>query len=241
MFNTEIGPALGTWMKKATRGLSNPSAAQVRTEIQQHYESAREVAMDSGATAHEADCPAVTALGDAKAANCQFRKVLLTTAEARMLRDGNWEAQAVCSRPWLKRLLPAIPVALQFAAAALFFTGAVAGARVLLAAGIGLGIVFAAPFLPIYTPSRARLSLREMGRADWNTRAGLRAGHAEILLAAFLVPMATCLDRVDPRFNPAQTARRGLAQAIVSVTSPGGCCHAAAPPHARRQLNMGSR
>ena len=41
---------LDTWLKQATRHLSKGSVAQVRTEIQEHYESARETAMSGGAT-----------------------------------------------------------------------------------------------------------------------------------------------------------------------------------------------
>lgn len=149
--------ALHQWLAQATRHLSKDSAAQVRTEIQEHYESAREAAMSRGATAEEAEGLAVTALGNAKAANCQYRKVLLTSAEARMLRDGNREARAICSRLWLKRMLLAMPVAALLAACALFLHGAIAAARVLLPAGIAMGLLFAAPYLPIYTPSRSRV------------------------------------------------------------------------------------
>jgi hypothetical protein len=149
--------ALDSWLKQATRNLSRDSVAQVRTEIQDHYESARETAIGRGATADEADRLAVTALGDAKAANCQYRKVLLTSAEARMLRESNWEARAVCSRSWLKWLLPATPVVALLAATALFLTGEIAVARVLFVAGTGMALMFVAPFLPVYTPSRARV------------------------------------------------------------------------------------
>src|ERR1700676_2324246 len=93
---------LDSWLKQATRQLSRDSAAQVRTEIQEHYESALEAAMSGGVSAEESDRLAVTALGDAKDANCKYRNVLLTSAEARILREGNWEARAVCSRPWLR-------------------------------------------------------------------------------------------------------------------------------------------
>jgi hypothetical protein len=148
---------LDSWLKQATRHLSRDSIAEVRSEIQEHYELAREAAMSGGATADEADRFAVTALGDAKAANCQYRKVLLTSAEARMLREGNWEARAVCSRPWLKLLLRAMPVAALLAATALFLTGEIAVARMLLVAGVGMALLFAAPFLPVYTPSRGRV------------------------------------------------------------------------------------
>jgi hypothetical protein len=148
---------LETWLKQATRHLSRASAAQVRTEIQEHYESAREAAMSGGSTSNEANRLAVTALGNAKAANRQYRSVLLTSAEARMLREGNWEARAICSRPWLKWLLLVTPVVALFVAAALFLAGAIAVARVLLIGGIGMGLLFAAPFLPLYTPSRGRV------------------------------------------------------------------------------------
>src|ERR1700739_1883398 len=122
---------LEVWLKKATRHLSGDSAAQVRTEIQEHYESAREDALSNGARADEADLLALTALGDAKAANCQYRNILLTAAEARLLRDAKWEARAVCSRKWLKWLLIAMPL-VALLAAAFFLAGAIAVARILL-------------------------------------------------------------------------------------------------------------
>ena len=148
---------LETWLNQATRRLSRDSSVQVRTEIQEHYESARETAMSAGATADEAARLAITALGDAKAANCQYRKVLLTSEEARLLGESNWEARAFCSRPALKMLLLALPVVALFAAGAFYFAGANAVAQVLLVGGIGMGLLFSAPFLPVYTPSRARV------------------------------------------------------------------------------------
>src|SRR5450755_4413763 len=114
---------LDGWLKQATRHLSRDSAARVRTEIQEHYELAREAAMSGGASADQADLSAVTALGDAKTANCQYRNVLLTSSEARMLREGQWEARAVCSRPWAKWVLLAVPAAALLAAGTLFFKG----------------------------------------------------------------------------------------------------------------------
>jgi hypothetical protein len=141
---------LDSWIQQATRHLARDSAAQVRTEIQEHYESALEAAMSGGASAEEADRLAVTALGDAKDANCKYRNVLLTSAEARILREGNWEARAVCSRPWLR--WGALLVA-----AGLFLTGAITAAWALLVGGIVMGLLFAAPFLPVYTRSRGRV------------------------------------------------------------------------------------
>lgn len=149
--------ALDGWLEQATRHLSKDSATQVRTEIQEHYGSEREAAMSRGATAEEADQLAVTALGNAKAVNCQYRKVLLTSSEARMLRDGNREARVICSRLWLKWMLPAMPAAALLAAFALFLNSAVAAGRALFLGGIAMSIFFTAPFLPIYTPSRARV------------------------------------------------------------------------------------
>jgi hypothetical protein len=123
-------------LKQATRRLSSNSAARVRSEIQEHYESAREAAMSRGASAAEADLLAVAALGDARTANCEYRKVLLTAVEARMLRDANWEARALCSRVWVKRAFLAVPAAALLAAATFFLFGSPSLARVLLAGGI---------------------------------------------------------------------------------------------------------
>ena len=148
---------LDSWLKQATRHLSKDSAAQVRTEIQEHYESGRDAAISGGATTEAADRLALAALGDAKTANRQYRQVLLTSAEARMLRNGNWEARVVCSRPWLKWLVLGVPVAAVLAATTLFLAGAVAVARVLLIGGIGMSPLFVALLLPVYTPSRGRV------------------------------------------------------------------------------------
>jgi hypothetical protein len=162
---------LDNWLRQATRHLSKDSAARVRSEIGEHYESARETAISGGATMDEADRLALTALGDAKTANRQYRQVLLTSAEARMLRDGNREAKLICSRPWLKRVLLAVPVATLLAAAILFLTGAGAVARVLLIGGIGMIPSFSALVLPVYTPARGRI----FRRVKWVALLGMLA------------------------------------------------------------------
>jgi hypothetical protein len=149
--------SLDSWLQRATRHLSKDSAARVRSEIQDHYESEREAASSRGVAAEEAGRLAIAALGDPKTANCQYRKVLLTASEARLLRQGNWEARAVCSRSWLKSLLLALPATALLAASFLFFTGEIAVARTLLAGAIALGLMFAAPWLPLYTPWRSRV------------------------------------------------------------------------------------
>lgn len=158
---------LENWLKQATRHLSKDSAAQVQTEIRDHYESARDAAMTGGATADEGERRALTALGDAKTANRQYRRVLLTSAEARMLREGGREAQFLCGRRWVKRLALAAPLMVVLvvsvcAAAiaidrAIFLGGALVALRIALIAGIGISPFLAALLLPVYTPSRSRI------------------------------------------------------------------------------------
>jgi hypothetical protein len=145
---------LNDWLQQATRHLAKDSAAEVRAEIREHYQSAREAAIAGGATSEDAERQALNALGDAKTANCQYRRVLLTLADARMLRQSNWEARAVCSRSWLKRLILAMPLAIAAAAAALLITGHVPVARDVLIGGIGVSPLVAILLLPINTPRR---------------------------------------------------------------------------------------
>jgi hypothetical protein len=156
---TNIGmqntPALENWLKRAISCLSAASAARVRTEIQEHCDSARESALVSGATVEEADRLAVASLGDAATANRQYRKVLVTTAEARLLREARWEGRAICSGKWL-RWLPLIPASV-LAGAWFFDAGRTYLPSLLLVGMGGLGLLFAARFLPIYTLARGRV------------------------------------------------------------------------------------
>ena len=140
---------LESWLQKATRGLSSAAAAQVRTEIREHYEEARE-----GTGSEQL---ALQALGDAHAANRQYRRVLLTAGEARMLGNAKWEAHAVCSRPWLKGLLLAAPAGFLLGAIACALTGAGGTAQILLAVALWTSLLYAVPSLPIYTPWRSRI------------------------------------------------------------------------------------
>ncbi|HWE53701.1 MAG TPA: hypothetical protein VG273_28180 [Bryobacteraceae bacterium] len=139
---------LENWLKQATRGLSAASAAQVHAEIGEHYRSSLDAAIAAGATPENASRTALQNLGDPRAANHQYRRVLLTSAEARLLRQGNRESRFLCARPWLMWLVLAVPVAAIIA-------GATAGDVVLIA--IAMAPILAAPFLPIFTPSRARI------------------------------------------------------------------------------------
>ncbi len=129
---------LESWLTQATRGLSKDSIAQVRCEIQQHYELTQEATADG-----------IAALGDPKLANRGYRKVLLTAAEARLLRDGNREARAFCSSPRARWLI------LCFVNVMLFVTGKIAWAPLALALGASLLLV--SPLLPVYTAPRARI------------------------------------------------------------------------------------
>jgi hypothetical protein len=168
--------ALDTWLAQATRQLSAASAAQVRTEIEEHYESAREDAIRAGASDDEADRSAVSALGDPRAANCQYREILITRSEAKLLRSSACEARFFSATPVRKRLLAFVPAAaamcaagayaiatitapfvIPFAATASANATAALVARIAIVAAILTAVVFSVPLLPIYTPTRARI------------------------------------------------------------------------------------
>jgi hypothetical protein len=149
--------ALDTWLNRATRHLSREATLQVRREIGEHYESARETAALTAATAEEADRIAIAALGDAKVANCQYRQVMLTSAEARLLREGNWEAKAVCSRGWARWLFLGLAALGLLGSAELLIKGDGYLGSAMLAGVMSVGLFFAAKVLPIDTPSRGRI------------------------------------------------------------------------------------
>jgi hypothetical protein len=69
---------LESWLTRATRGLCDEAAAQVRAEITEHYQSA----IDSGASPDHA----VQALGSPREANRQYRRALFTPIEAFLFR-----------------------------------------------------------------------------------------------------------------------------------------------------------
>jgi len=76
---------LEQWLSVATNGLCDAAAARVRAEISEHCLSAVETAATAYIDPLEAEGRAVAALGDAKTANRQYRRVLLTEGEARLL------------------------------------------------------------------------------------------------------------------------------------------------------------
>ena len=145
---------LETWLMRATCHLSVTSAAQVRSEIQEHYESARDEAIGDGATPEEADRRALASLGDARTAGRQYRKVLLTTVEERLLRETTWEARAFCSS---RRWLFPIAAAALCAGILFFIAGKTDLALPLVIGSAGMTLLFARPLMPINTPARARV------------------------------------------------------------------------------------
>lgn len=145
------------WLQEATRHLAKDSAALVRSEIREHYESAREAALADGTTAENADRLALAALGDAKTVNGHYRQVLLTSDEARLLGDGRVEARLFCSRSWIKWLGITLSAATFWTALTLFFLGRIEMSQTALAIFLMAALLFVAPLLPVYTPSRSRV------------------------------------------------------------------------------------
>ena len=149
---------LDSWLSEATRHLSKDSANKVRAEIRQHYEDAREAAIASCADIGEADRAAIAALGRRAHGQSPISPRLadihrgqaaahLPACEVRML----W------SRPSRGRwLLLLLPLAALSGAAAYLLAGNLPLASALLAAGISMGMICAAPYLPVYTPARGR-------------------------------------------------------------------------------------
>jgi hypothetical protein len=148
---------LDGWLMKATRCLSTTSAAQVRKEIQEHYESSLETALRSGVDTRQAEDAALHSLGDARVANRGYRKVLLTATEARMLKIARHESSAVCARPFVTWLLGAVTILGLLGAGIALIYGADRWARLLFVVGSGNGVFTASLFFQIRTPRRARI------------------------------------------------------------------------------------
>lgn len=148
---------LQVWLKSATRGLSREAAGQVRREIEDHYHCARQAALDGGATQAEADHQALSALGDAEKANDQYHTVLLTKEEAKMLRGVKRDEQFFRCRPALGKVFRVGPLLLLCTALAAYKMGAGNLARIMLAATLGVGMIFTVPTFSIYTPARSQV------------------------------------------------------------------------------------
>jgi hypothetical protein len=164
---------LEIWIERATRRLSKAAAVQVRTEITEHYESAREAAIAAGDTDDDAARTALSALGDAKQANCQYRQVLLTADEERILQEGDREARFLCSRLRVKWLLVGLPLASVPVAAILLATGRSDLARTI--------ILTAAGVAPLPLALLLRIRTRFWGRVFRCVRAMVMLGSVLLL------------------------------------------------------------
>lgn len=186
--------ALEAWLQQATRCLAVGSAARVRSEIGEHFAATREEALHAGATHAVAERTALAALGSAREANLEYRKVLLTPGDARLLQEGNREAQFVCSNRRLRLALSSLPGIALVASAAMLYDGKADIARAMLLGSIVMSFAFVVPFLPIYTASRSRV----VRVAKWVALAtlplvalGPQALHYSWLLCAMLWPVAS--------------------------------------------------
>ena len=148
---------LEMWLKQATKCLSADAAAKVRGEIEEHFEQAREAAALGGATEADAAQAALVALGNARAANRAYRRVLLTKNEARILRESAWEAGAVCAHGWLRWFVLFWTAATLIAGIWIKIGGWDYLANLLLMASIALGLCASPMFLPLFTPVRGRM------------------------------------------------------------------------------------
>ena len=148
---------LELWLKHATRQLSRESALKVRAEITEHFEASRDAALASGASPEEATRQALAQLGDPRLANCAYRDVLLTSDEARILREGSWDARVLCSRAWVKPAALAVYFVLLAVSAGFALTGRSSYATDALCAAFGFSPFLAALFVQVDTPIRGVL------------------------------------------------------------------------------------
>lgn len=148
---------LDLWLRQATRCLSADATQRVRSEVRDHVDSAYEAALLRGAAAEDAERTALEALGDARVANAQYRSVMLTSAEARVLRQTVSEARFICSRSWLKKLIPSLPGIGLLASALLMMRGSDSAAKTLLCGSLVMVAFLMTPYLPVYTPRRSRV------------------------------------------------------------------------------------
>lgn len=148
---------LEMWLKRATRHLSTDSAAQVCTEIEEHFAASREAAMHAGANEEDAERAALAALGDAGAANQQYRLVLLTAREARFLHARGWDADAICGRGWLRWFVLFWTVVTAVTGIWSWIAGSAYLAEVLLVSAVALGMCGLPMFVSIFTPEHSRI------------------------------------------------------------------------------------
>ncbi|MDR3739366.1 MAG: permease prefix domain 1-containing protein [Terracidiphilus sp.] len=149
--------SLEMWLKRATRWLSTDSAAQVRAEIEEHFAESREAALSAGANEEEAERSALAALGDAAAANRQYRRVLLTAREVRVLRTSAWGVDAICGRGWLRWFVLFWAVVAMSAGIWAWIAGQLFLTEVLLLSALALAMCGLPMYVSIFTPERSRI------------------------------------------------------------------------------------
>ena len=142
---------LEQWLKVAICGLARDAAVEVRREILEHFEAARESFLTNGCEEEKAAGLALAALGDARVANREYRRVLLTAEEAKVLREGAVDAKIFCSNGWLRPGILALAVAGLVAAVGFAATGHMQNAGTLLLVELGMSPLVAALFLRIKT------------------------------------------------------------------------------------------
>ena len=148
---------LDRWLNQAVKHLSKDSADIVRREIQEHYDSAHEAALQDGLDPHQADLLAVQALGDPRVASRQYRKVLLTKSEARVLRQSDAESRLFCSNGWAIWLLLSTPGTLLLISAISLAMHQSRLALGVLIVSVLMTLFFIVPLFPIYTPNKGRI------------------------------------------------------------------------------------
>jgi hypothetical protein len=208
--------ALDKWLEQATSALSKESVAQVRREIGDHYESAREAAMAAGATAEAAEQRAFSALGDARIANRHYRRVLLTAIEARLLRDDNFEPRVLrTGNSWFRWPLLALAIGALAAAAALYQAGAAPLARVALAMGGGTIFWLA---VPLHALARPRFPWTQMAGRGRRILAGIGTGRVGVVRPDPAAGRASRVERMEAGRNSPEALHSGVAQAPVSLS-----------------------
>ncbi len=213
-------PDLDLWLQRATSGLSNGSAAQVRAEIQEHYESAREAAILGGASAGDADRMALSALGDAKIANTAgIVAVLLTTsgakyASARAVGDHGWSVRF----RELHSLLLAVVRDCDFRRCRPFSDrrGRSGAERSCTRPGHRIHDPGTASSR-LYGFTRTRIPLRPVDGTGWSLVYSLRSRRAADGLAADPPGLPVGVDGMEARLDSPQAAGRRLAAATLSV------------------------
>ncbi len=143
--------SINDWIGVAACGLEKDAWVRVREESYAHYESAREESLRQGASEEHANSAALASLGNARAANKQYKTIHLTEWENKLMRQDECATMALGKRPYFL----IVPLALLCGAVAAFAINPGPLTLLLLVGAAGLCFVFGVPFLiPINTPLR---------------------------------------------------------------------------------------